>query len=116
MEKEPQSNSPEEQNNCIENRLSELRDYIKKMERENEELYTALGMSPHQAQEILNDKSRLSEEAFEFIQRERRALEDILENRIEEVRASFRKEHPDHNSSQKNSSKTPPGGHWVLMR
>ena len=109
MESKPQDETPEnDKTECIENKLRELREHIRKMEKENEELFETLGVSPHQVQNFLNDKSKFSADAFEFIQRERHALESILERRLDEVRDSSRKDNPPE----------PPkiGGHWILMR
>jgi hypothetical protein len=49
MESNPQGNRPDNQMEYLENRLKELRDYVQKMEKENQELYDQLGISPHQA-------------------------------------------------------------------
>jgi len=90
----------------VEQKLKELRDQIEKMEKENAELFYNLGIGPHQLEEILNDSTRHSKEAFDFIQKERKALEDILENRLQESRKELAKERP----------RQAIGGHWILMR
>lgn len=90
----------------VEKKLRELQTQIEKMEKENAELFADLGIGPHQLEEILNDPSRYSKEAYDFIQRERKALQDILETNIQESRAKLR-------------SQKPPeaiGGHWIFVR
>ena len=90
----------------VENKLRELRDQIEKMEKENAELFADLGIGPHQLEEILNDSSRYSKETYEFIQKERKALQDILENRIRESRKNIKRE----------TSEEIIGGHWIFVR
>ncbi len=92
--------------NIVENKLRELRDQIEKMEKENAELFADLGIGPHQLQELLNDSTRYSKEAYDFIQKERKALQDILEDRIAKSRAKIAREKPPEAV----------GGHWIFVR
>ncbi len=90
----------------VEQKLRELREQIEKMEKENAELFYNIGIGPHQLEEILNDQTLHSKEAYDFIQKERKALEDILENRLRESRKELE-------SPKKRQAI---GGHWILMR
>lgn len=90
----------------VETKLRELQAQIEKMEKENAELFANLGIGPHQLEELLNDPSRYSKEAFDFIQRERKALQDILDTRIQESRAKLKREMPPEAI----------GGHWIFVR
>ena len=90
----------------VEGKLRELRDQIEKMEKENDELFASLGIGPHQLEEILNDSSLYTKETFDFIQKKRRALEEILEKRIEAANAKLKKER----------QHEPIGGHWIFVR
>jgi chromosome segregation ATPase len=92
--------------NIVENKLKELRDQIEKMEKENAELFADLGIGPHELQGILNDRSNYSKEAYDFIQKERKALEDVIEDRIAKSRAKIAREKPHE----------PVGGHWIFVR
>jgi hypothetical protein len=90
----------------VETKLRELRDQIDKMEKENAELFAELGIGPHELEEMLNDPNRYTKEAFDFIQKERKALQDILDKKIYESRAKIKRE-------------TPPEairGHWIFVR
>lgn len=90
----------------VEAKLRELLAQIEKMEKENNELFAELGIGPHQLEEMLNDPLRYSKEAYDFIQKERKALQDILDRRIQESRAKLK-------------SQKPPeaiGGHWIFVR
>ena len=108
MDKEPEKTTPESDTDCVETRLNELRAYIKKMEQENDELYNSLGISHHQVQNHLNNKENFTKEVYDFIQRERAALEAVLDRRIEEAHASIKAESmPDDQ---------PVGGHWIFVR
>lgn len=92
----------------VEDKLKALREQIDKMEKENEELFETLAISPHQVQGVLNDKNLFSKEVYEFIQKERQALEASLDARLEEIRQDHYKEHP---------PETPQiGGHWIFVR
>ncbi|MBS0637409.1 MAG: hypothetical protein JSS12_07845 [Verrucomicrobia bacterium] len=90
----------------VENKLRELREQIEKMERDNADLFASLGIGPHQLEEILNDSSLYTKETFEFIQQKRRALEEVLERRIEAANARLKRERPHE----------PIGGHWIFVR
>lgn len=90
----------------VETKLRELQSQIEKMEKENAELFADLGIGPHQLEELLNDPSRYSKEAFDFIQRERKALQEILDTRIQESRAKLKREKPPEAI----------GGHWIFVR
>ena len=97
----------------IEETLQALKIELERIEKENQELYMALGLSPHMAQEILNDTTkmsqRLSPDACTFIQQERRALEELLEARLEKVRAKAQ-------LTKDPSLKPTPSGHWIFVR
>jgi predicted RNase H-like nuclease (RuvC/YqgF family) len=96
----------ENKKETVENRLRELREQIEKMEKENQALYDDLGLAPHQLQELLSDRTRYSQKSYDFIQRERAALEEILDRRINELRKDAKRE-------------TPTGqirGHWIFVR
>ncbi len=90
----------------IDQKLEELRNQIEKMEKEHAELFADLGIGPHQLQDYLNDRTRHSPEAYEFIQKERKALQDVLDERLEKTRAKLLKKHPPE----------PIGGHWIFVR
>jgi hypothetical protein len=90
----------------IEQRLKELHAQIEKMELENAQLFADLGIGPHQLQELLSDPSHYSLDAFEFIQRERRVLQEILDKRMLESRKKLEADKP----------RVAVGGHWILMR
>ncbi len=96
----------EEKISIIEKKLSELRDQIEKMEKENAELFADMGIGPHQLEELLNDSTRYSKEAYDFIQKERKALQDILDTRIREARAKIKREAPPERIA----------GHWIFVR
>ncbi|MCE5295291.1 MAG: hypothetical protein LLF94_11865 [Chlamydiales bacterium] len=97
---------PDDKINIVENKLRELRDEIEKMEKENAELFANLGIGPHQLEELLSDRSLYTKEAYDFIQRERKALQDILDNRIEASSAKIKRE----------KSSEVVGGHWIFVR
>jgi chromosome segregation ATPase len=99
-------NEEEDKIDIVENKLRELREQINKMEKENAALFDDLGLAPHQLQDFLSDPTRYNKPAYEFIQRERQALEAVLERRISDVRASIRKENPPDNIR----------GHWIFVR
>lgn len=96
----------EDKIDIVENKLRELRAQIEKMEKENAALYDELGLAPHQLQELLSDHTRYNTPAYEFIQKERHALESTLERRINEVRASVKRDNPPDNIR----------GHWIFVR
>jgi len=96
------------ENSSIEEKLFELRAYLKKMEKENDELFQKLGISHHQVQNHLNNKDNFSTEVYEFIQKERKALEEILDRRIEETNAAIAPDRP--------TEQEPIGGHWIFVR
>lgn len=96
----------EEKTEIVENKLRELREQINKMEKENASLYEELGLAPHQLQDLLSDETRYNKPAYEFIQKERHKLETLLDKRINDVRASSRKENPPDNIR----------GHWIFVR
>ncbi len=90
----------------VDKKLKELREQIEKMEKEHAELFADLGIGPHQLEDYLNDRSRHTPEAYEFIQKERKALQDVLDERLEESRAKLRREKPPEII----------GGHWIFVR
>ena len=99
-------NQDDDKIDIVENKLRALRDQIEKMEKENAELFADLGVGPHQLEELLNDRARHSKEAFDFIQRERKALQDILDERIEASHARLKPNKPPETI----------GGHWIFVR
>lgn len=88
--------------------LKELRQEIMRMEKESDELFEQLGISPHQLQDILSDSKRYSAPLFEYIQKERRALEELLDKKIEATCAPIKKSM---------AANAPPiGGHWIFVK
>ena len=96
----------EDKISIVEKKLAALRDQIEQMEKENAELFADMGIGPHQLEELLNDRTRYSKEAYDFIQRERKALQDILDTRLQEARAKIKREAPAHAIR----------GHWIFVR
>ena len=96
----------EDKIDIVENKLRELREQINKMEKENAELYEELGLSPHQLQDLLTDQTRYNKPTYDYIQKERQALEALLDKRISDCRASSRKENPPDTIR----------GHWIFVR
>jgi uncharacterized membrane-anchored protein YhcB (DUF1043 family) len=88
--------------------LEKLRQEIIRMEKESAELFEQLGLSLHQIQDRLSDSSLYSASAFEYIQKERKALEQLLNDKIEAACAPIKK----------TIAGTPPavGGHWIFVR
>lgn len=104
----PEEKAIQHQTDPIENKLRELRDHIACMEKQNKEIFEKLGIGEHQLESIMQNQDNFAPEVYDFIQRERQALETILNRRLDEVRNSVKKE---------NSSDTAPvGGHWVFVR
>jgi hypothetical protein len=87
--------------------LEKLRQEIMRMEKESAELFESLGISLHQMQDKLSDSSLYSASAFEYIQKERRTLEKMLDDKIEAACAPLKK------ARAKNG---PPQGHWIFVR
>ena len=89
--------SPElssDQPDMLENKLRELREQIARMERKNQEIFEQLGFGEHQLEGIMQNKDNFTPIAYEFIQRERHALETILNRRLDDVRNSVKRDTP----------------------
>lgn len=90
----------------VEQKLKELGQEIEKMEQENAELFRSLGVGPHQIEALLNDSANFTKEDFELIQKERKALEEMIDLKIKASRAQVERKAP----------QKPIGGHWIFVR
>jgi septation ring formation regulator EzrA len=104
----PEKKVIQENDDPIENKLRELRDHIERMEKQNKEIFEKLGIGEHQLESIMQNKDNFAPEVYDFIQRERQALETVLNRRLDEVRNSVKKENPAELPSV--------GGHWIFVR
>jgi hypothetical protein len=79
---------------------------IQRIEEENESISQRIGLSHHQIQDILDDRTRYPAAVNEELQKQRQALKDSLERCIDAIRTPLKKHRPP----------TAIGGHWIFVR
>ena len=94
--------------NDIDKEIEEIEMQIAKMEKESNDFFEALRLSPHQIEDLLSEPKLYSKASFEYIQQQRYELEAALERRINKVNASLKRERSQENSDIK--------GHWIFVR
>lgn len=101
-----------EENNTIDpsmqEKIKQLGLHIQKMEKESTSFFEEIGLPPHRLHEALNNPELYSASCFEYIQKQREHLENALNRRIEDVRASVKKGTNDDTGDVK--------GHWIFVR
>ncbi len=97
-----------EEHNNMQEKIKQLGIQIKKMEQESASFFEEIGLPPHKLHEALNNPNLYSKSAFEYLQKQREHLENAINRRIEDVRASVKKDSTDGTGNVK--------GHWIFVR
>jgi len=98
----------EDNSSSMDKELEALNARMHKMDKKQEKLFEALGISPHQLHHFMNDPERFATPSKERIEAQSRELEAILDRRIEET-----KKPADATLSPLDQNR---GGHWVFIR